>query len=704
MASSGYSVETESASNSPSIPEAITAGLAWGVAMWSAYAILEYFLLSAIPLFLGPQAIFTASHWRLSGLLFGGYWILGAITGAAAGTLIRYYYPKSAAAQKRRLDLGRLPATLGLLLAVEVNLLVELPLRSFAKLTLCVAVALSIAILWVLRHPGSRLVSWVEFHPFLMAFILISPTWLSTDALEDYSLITKIALVALTLAAVAGVNLLLRRAPQWSAARHFISGIAVLALIVVACAFRSGGDKVVAPTVMPTLPNPGRAPVVMVSLDTTRADHTSLYGYSRKTTPHLAAFAEGATLYTNTVAAGDMTLQTHASIFTGVFPGWHGAKVYPGPLGGPRALNGKLATLAGILSSHGYSTAGIVANSAYLVPEWGLNRGFDRFDVETMVEATSATRTFQLRHGMRALLSWLVPTTEFDLRYRRARDINDEAFRVISKPEFSDRSFFLFVNYMDAHAPYLPPAPFDKLYLSGANQVNVAHHPSLLLQTNLEKLGISSAERERQMAQYDGGIAYEDSAFQQLIDWLKQKKLYDQSLIIVVGDHGEAFGDHGAWGHGKSIYRDQINVPLVIKYPAQTTAAVVDAPVSQVDLLPTVMDTLGYDAPSYVQGRSLRHVDQLGGREFLSESVTGTALRSGMMKLLVFPGDKRELYDLAADPGETHDLHSASDPVSCALDADFNQWLRTMPYSVTTPSTKVDPNELRRLRGLGYVQ
>jgi arylsulfatase A-like enzyme len=664
--------------------------------MWSAYAIVEYVLLSVIPLFLGPHGVFTSGHWHFSGLLFDGYWILGALTGAAAGTAVRNWSLSPNRATARRLDLGRLPATLGLLIAVQVNLCFAFPTGGFALLTLAVAAALSGTIVWVLRHPESSLVDVVEFHPLLLAFLLIAPTWLSTEALEDFSLGIKIAVVATVLPATFGLNWMLRGAPRWSAGAHFLSSLALAALVVFGSGFKSGAHKVFAAPPPSALADPARPPVVLVTFDTTRADHMSLYGYSRNTTPYLTQFAGGATLFTDTMAAGDMTLTTHASMFTGVYPSWHGAEVYPVSEGGPHALDGRLPTLAGILSAQGYSTAAVVANSAYLVPRWGLDRGFGTFSVQNVVEVTSSKRPFQLRHGIRLLLSWAVPATDLELRYRRAEDINAEALRVLSYPSFHNRSFFLFVNYMDAHGPYRPPPPFDTIFLGGPARGNLWHFPAELHRN------ISNGDLERSAALYDGGIAYQDFAFHQLIQALKRQGLYDRSIIIVVGDHGEAFGDHGAWGHGTSVYDSQVSVPLVIKFPGQTTASVVRTPVSQVDLLPTVLDTLGYPLSPDTQGRSLRNPGALDSSPVFAESSAGMALRWGGMKLIAPTAGRREAYNLGSDTGESRNLYSHGAPGIAAIDAAFDQWLRLLPHQ--TKSSPVDPRELRRLQGLGYVQ
>lgn len=682
---------TQPVSSAAALPRSVTSGLGWGLTIWWAYAIVEYILLSVIPLFRDREAVFGPEHWRSSGLLFDTYWILGALSGAAAGTLAA-----NCDLSARNLDRSRLPATLGLLVAVQVNLCCTIPLGSFAWLTLFLAFAFSVAILWALRHPNSAIVNLVEFNPFLLAFLLISPTWLSTEALEDFGIAVKVAAVLLAIGASVGGNWLLRRS-QWPAGRHFLSGVAVMTLIVSVCGFRSFGPKVVAPLSAPALPDPGRPPVILVVFDTTRADHMSLYGYSRNTTPHLAEFAAGATLYTKVMAAADLTLSSHGSMFTGVYPSWHGARKQ-------QPLDDRLPTLAGLLSAQGYSTMATAANSAYLVPRWGMNRGFQRFSVHNQIEAVSSSRRFQLRQGIRSLLAWIMPTSEFERLWRSGREINEEGLHMISQPAVRGRSFFLFMNYMDAHVPYLPPAPFNTLFLGGTPVMSYARFQARFEQWYKHRTPVPEDDARLLAAQYDGGIAYEDFAFHEFISKLKGMGLYDRSMIIVTADHGEAFGDHGVWGHGRSTHSDQVNVPLIIKYPGQNTASIVSAPVSQVDLLPTVLDTLGYPTPDHVQGRGLRRPDLPADRQLFAESSEGRALRWGALKLIVSSTGKHELYEIERDPHETHDLYSLANPDANSMDAAFAQWMRLIPNARPRGTSPADQEELRRLRGLGYVQ
>jgi hypothetical protein len=246
---------------------------------WSAYGIVEYFLYSAVPLFQRPNGIFTMTHWRLSGLLFDCYWILGAITGSLFAVALGPWDRRKVTRREDAFDCGRLPASLSLLAAVSINFLIASPSGHLGSAVVGVSVGFGALILYIMRRPDSRLAGWIEFHPFLLAFVLISPMWVSTDGLEAFSFNTRVAGAALSLAGLCLVNRMLRSRPRWPAHLHFVSGMALLAIMVLICAFHSGEHKLPPLARTPFQPDPGRTPVVFVSLDTTRADHTSVGGY-----------------------------------------------------------------------------------------------------------------------------------------------------------------------------------------------------------------------------------------------------------------------------------------------------------------------------------------------------------------------------------------------------------------------------------------
>jgi arylsulfatase A-like enzyme len=347
-----------------------------------------------------------------------------------------------------------------------------------------------------------------------------------------------------------------------------------------------------------------------------------------------------------------------------------------------------------------------------LSPRWGLNRGFAIFTALSPISANGGRR-FYLRSGVRRLLSLVRTTSDFDAVFRRARDVNADTFRILDRDVARMRSFFLFVNYMDSHWPYQAPANFLDEF-SATRSLQDPYQQTVARANAMKSRGRKTSELRQLISQYDAGIACEDAAFGELMQRLKSEGIYDRALIVVTGDHGEAFGDRGLVDHGSSVYADQTHVPLLIKYPHQTVASVVTAPVSHVDILPTVMDVAGYPAPPYVQGRSLRKLDELGDRQVISESfpsmfISGSdrverALRHGDMKLVISTAGKRELYNESTDPNELHNMASSGGAPTASLETSLREWIAHVPHPGPPRPISRDPAEMRRLKSLGYVQ
>ena len=452
-------------------------GAAWGVAAWSAYALVEFAFCSIWPLFTTRQAVFTPLVWTLTASLFNSYWILGGAAGCLF-TLAAAWRPGIPAAEEARRNTCRLAGGLSLYLAMLVHLATGPGLNRSTTNLLAMDLFLICIAAWVLFHPDSRLAPWALMHPLLAACLLLGPYWFSVEVIGEFGSWQRRFTALLLVLAILAFARLAYRFPTWSASRQLAGNVVLLALLVIACATLSGKNRLLPPSPKLTLADPGTAPVVLVSLDTTRADHMSVYGYSRKTTPHLEAFARGATKFTDLVAASDMTLSSHGSIFTGLYPSWHGAHYTSGPeMVAP--LRPQVPTLAGTLAQHGVFTAAVAANDSFLTPEWGLARGFESFDVQTPVALLRLGQPMYLRQGIRRLLSCCFDTLEFDQQYRRAGEITNDAVGILEDSKVRTRSFFLFVNYMDAHAPYIAPLAADSPAAEGTRRAG----PGRILRT-----------------------------------------------------------------------------------------------------------------------------------------------------------------------------------------------------------------------------
>jgi arylsulfatase A-like enzyme len=688
------------------LDRSLALGAAWGVVAWSAYGLVEFVLCAIWPLFTTNQAVFTPLNWKLTSWLFNSYWVLGATSGGLLGMLAR----RLPASENR----SRLAGAFGLYFALLMHLLTGTSLDKNSGAVLILDSLLCAATAWSLLRPDSRLANWTMPSPLLAALLILGPTWISADVIGVGVWRRRSGAVLLTVTLFAAARWL-NRFRAWSPTPHLAVNLAALGLVIAASAALSGMNRSLPPSPRAPASDPGTTPVILVTFDTTRADHLSAYGYSRKTTPYLEEFARGATLYTNSVSASDMTLSSHGSMFTGLYPSWHGAHVYSANPVTIHPLDLSVPTLAGVLASRGVFTAAVAANNAFLTREWGLARGFQSFDVQTPVQVLSFERTHYLRHGIRRLLSCCLNTLPFDALYRGAAEVNNDVIGIMEDRAVRKRSFFLFVNYMDAHTPYVAPLAGGSTLPDGHGAPDLPEYRELTLKLLRDGRPFPPVARERMIERYDAGIAAEDAAFRELTGWLKRRDLYDRAMIIVTADHGEAFGEHGLSGHGVGTYQHQSHVPLLIKYPRQTAGAVVTAPVSHVDLLPTIFDTLGIPFPAEVHGRSLRNPEALAGRAVYTESfpakVTPTlivsldrvqrAIRQGSLKLIVASSGTRQLFDLSRDPEEQHNLIAIAPTEGERLDAAMREWIRLMPDTTARPVQ--NEQQMRLLKGLGYV-
>ena len=265
--------------------------------------------------------------------------------------------------------------------------------------------------------------------------------------------------------------------------------------------------------------------------------------------------------------------------------------------------------------------------------------------------------------------------------------------------------------------PYVPPPPFNARFPGRDPHIEPRSEGNLAFAVNTVQRHISAAEKRHFISQYDGGIAYMDSEIGKLLARLHELKLYDNTLIIITADHGEAFGDHDLMTHELGfVYQDQVHVPLLIKYPRQHEAHQFGALVSQVDLMPTVLDLVGYPLPS-LQGRTLKLLRNEDSHAVYSQAAARTvpppmnrrlrgvrrAIIAGHWKLIAWTEGAPELYDLAVDPDEIHNLYRVDDLNAKALADRLSAWVATAPQTFEDPA-KLDKSSFEKLKSLGYAQ
>ena len=407
-----------------------------------------------------------------------------------------------------------------------------------------------------------------------------------------------------------------------------------------------------------------RPNVIIITLDTTRADRMGFLGSKLGLTPNLDALAKQSTVFNRAYSHVPLTPPSHATILSGTYPQFNHLRYMGDP------LSKTLPYLPDILHKRGYRTAAFVGCNI-LDPKnvaIGFDRGFDVYDAGY----------HNRKHGEDRYKSF----------ERRAGEVADHALTWLNKRPAGP--FFMWVHFYDAHDPYDPPEPFKTRYQSDP---------------------------------YDGEIAYTDTAVAKIIAALRASGLYDETLIAVMADHGEAFGEHGEHHHGIFLYDETIHVPLIMKLPAKRTAGkAVDARVGLIDVTPTILETLGLPIPPEVQGKSLVGLMKAapgqspsGGEEatadraMYAESDYGhrafgwSALRSWRSgKYLYVQSPKRELYDETTDPATTHNVADSSKAVTDTLASQL-QTFRQSTSAAGNVQTKLSVDQAQSLRALGYL-
>jgi arylsulfatase A-like enzyme/Tfp pilus assembly protein PilF len=395
------------------------------------------------------------------------------------------------------------------------------------------------------------------------------------------------------------------------------------------------------------VPKPSSAtPVILITIDTLRSDHLPVYGYTGVSTPNIDALRADSILYERAYTHCPLTLPAHTSIMTGRLPSGHGVRDNIG-----YRLDAKIPTLAELLKKNGYAT-GAAISAFVLRRESGISRGFDSYDddVEPLGDANAIGRVQR----------------EGDLTTRAAKTWLDQHQ---SKP------FFLFVHLYEPHTPYQPPEPF----------------------------------RSRYASRYDGEIAHVDQIVGSFLEDLKSRGLYDEALIVLLSDHGEGLNEHGEEEHGIFLYRETLQVPLLVKLPRSAKkGSSVSAPVALVDVFPTILEQTATAVPQPGgEARSLLAAlnDDVPARSIYSETYY-PRLHFGWSDLhSLIAGDQHfirapqpELYDLATDPGEKKNAIEENRRAYVRLRTEIEPFVK----KADAPA-QIDPEEVAKLAALGYV-
>ncbi|HET8777018.1 MAG TPA: sulfatase [Candidatus Limnocylindria bacterium] len=465
-----------------------------------------------------------------------------------------------------------------------------------------------------------------------------------------------------------------------------------------------------------------RPNIVCVVLDSVRAQNCSAYGYASPTTPHLEKLAAEGVLYEQAASVGCWTLPVHTSLFTGMYPARHGVTI------SAHALANGVPTLAEQLTTAGYRTA-CFSNNAYISSASGLSRGFEHVDELWRVTNPRGVGLPRLSQRIKELERrgpLLRPVVGLLRRAKRARAIlkawrsrkdsgaayTNERIAQWLQDSADQRPFFIFVNYMEAHEPYLPPYPYNRRFVASRfspwRVVRVSGRRDEIL---LQQPSTRAEDLEILQGLYDGTVRYSDERVAELTGILRSAGVLDTTFLAVTSDHGDAFGEHGHLGHRLSLYEELLRVPLVIRYPpAMAAGRRVPVPVPIADLHPTILELAG--AQPTVEGDFRSLLREAEDRPVVAEntgpkSMNGVITRSwreGPLKLIWHSDGMHELYDLASDPGEHTNLATRDAGTARHLVQRLEAWVRAMEdRGQSSGDASYDDETLERLRGLGYV-
>lgn len=419
--------------------------------------------------------------------------------------------------------------------------------------------------------------------------------------------------------------------------------------------------------------------VLLLVIDCLRADHLSTNGYHRQTTPMIDSLVAESVQFRRAISQASWTRPSLPTILTGLYPSEHGLLTFGENEGGvatsPR-LDDSVTTVAEALKSAGYATA-LIGEQFQLSPRFGLNQGFD-FYKNRANDAPNIHRNF---------FRWLERVGP-------------------SKP------FFAYLHYLEIHWPYCPPAETKGKFGSGKSSFRFCHQWRKLRDDILSgAVLLSDVDREAMEARYDEELLGLDRQLGNLFARLQKDGLWKNTLIILTGDHGEEFYEHGSMGHGQSLFQELLAVPLIIKPPADWPVAVggsVDATVELRDITPTILEAAGVAMPDGVEAPSLvplmRPGADPGPSYAVSESDEEVVVRSGDLKLILKrDGSSAALYDLAADPGETRNVASERRADLARLRSYYEAWTKELRPAASAEAQELDEETLEGLKALGYI-
>lgn len=447
--------------------------------------------------------------------------------------------------------------------------------------------------------------------------------------------------------------------------------LTILFVVIIALFYAFNRDNVTALINSYTIKS--KPNVILISLDTLRADRLGAYGYSRDTSPTIDALANEGAIFYNHVSVSSWTLPTHVSIFSGLYPTTHGVTRDGMKIGKDTDL------MAEVLARSGYRTFAFTGGH-YVGKRYGFDRGFESY-------LNSDGMTIDSKRGFYSSIK---------LTMQKVKELSKE------------ERFFIFLHTFDIHCPYNPPEPYYSLFKSDGAATIEADKCGV---TFYNKRGVSKEEALYISDRYDGSIRWADDNLKLLLDFLKSEDLYDNTIIIITSDHGEEFLEHGQIGHQESLHRELLMTPLIITGPGVKRSKIA-SPVSQIDILPTLLDLIKVTIPADVQGLSLvpyvhgsvkedltrPHFSELDRKILLRSKIT---LNEHIIHDLDI--DKAKLYDLVNDPTEQRDLSSDKPERADDLIVELGDFFSNLARKEAEAARPKSQKQIEALKSLGYL-
>jgi len=462
-----------------------------------------------------------------------------------------------------------------------------------------------------------------------------------------------------------------------------------------------------------------RPNIILIVIDALRPDHLSCNGYPTLTSPNIDKFAEECISFQKTFSASPSTVGSIPSILTGLYPSFHGTGVD----GNILTLSGEISTLPEILKRQGYTTVGFNTN-AYMVSKHGYDKGyisyFDLFPSEKKDELI--TRVSRL-------LKKKIQISKSNGPHKGiicSEEVNKHVIKWLKN--FGLQPFFMWIHYMDVHAPYLPREPYFSQYSSSNSKDQIISFKKQLNQIYFKLYKdpnlITLEERQLLINCYDSEIRYFDQNFKRLLCQLKKQSLLDKTIIVLTSDHGEEFWEHGKWGHNMRMYDVNLHVPLLIRFPhVPFKRKTIQEPIRNIDIFSTILDFLNIKLKYNLSGASfmpfIHEEHNVQDLSVISEGggIQGLSLRTYIDRIYSIRTSNwkyiknvtknvREIYNLNNDPNELINLANDNSVANIMkkFDIMLNEFIiSAKKFKKDISLVEVDDKIIKRLKDLGYI-